>query len=222
MIREELEGPLGKIAFDPQRKDSAGRKRGEIEPNTEIEDDIYKRIMGYVSTNYAKSDPHIDDVLRQVIASGEYSDMIKPPDQSYVYRGMGVDEETMKTFIGAEDLLDVREEPWIMDNMVKIYDRSFLLNPGLTNLSRALSSWTTEIEVARRFSFPRSESRGDGSGGFAVVLYASPAENPSAFLDISGMYNLKGVGSFSHEKEVIGIGEIKVSKVEYRGYKYRK
>lgn len=224
LIREELVKPLGNIAFDPQRKDRPERSKEEIEPNTEVEDDILKRIVSHIAGNYSKPDPDIEDVIRQVILSGEYSDMLRPPDEEYVYRGMGVDEPTIKEFLGIQDVSELQKIKWSRDSGKGVmYDTSFLLHPepsiNRPKTPRSMSSWTSDLSIARKFAHPNKEWGGK-NGGYAVILYASTSDNLGSFLDLSSIYGISNVGSYSSEKETIGFGSIRISKVEYLGWEH--
>lgn len=68
------------------------------------------------------------------------------------------------------------------------------------------SSWTSSISVAENFAdFKYNKS--------SIVLIASVLDNSNSFLDLRNLYDIKLFNSYAHEKEIIGLGPIKVKEL---------
>jgi hypothetical protein len=187
-------GPLGKTAFSKNRLDDAPRN----EPDMRAERELYDDLKDYVISNTPlKNAP--GKTVQDLISTGKYPKIFKSPAAGLtVYRGMVVSEKWLAAALGAkeDEVPDSGEE-----------ETSFTYAPQ----GGSSSSWSRQKEAAQRFA---NRARG---GKFAVVIHASESDNPESFLDMNdGLYNVTPMKRYSNEQEVMGIGDIKVFKLEWR------
>jgi hypothetical protein len=75
-----------------------------------------------------------------------------------------------------------------------------------------VSSWTTETKIAEIYSALFNKAQ-----PYGVVLTAYATDNPNCFVACpNGLYKVKGFDQFSGEQEYLGLGEIKVARVEWK------
>lgn len=141
---------------------------------------------------------HLEDkhvvMLKDMIANNMYPDVLKKPTQKYVFRGMYfTDPELYENFLS-----DLKS-----DSMV--YQDDY-------------SSWTTSLEVAKRFAnhFVLTNKEADiefqKQNYFFVLLVANTSDSANTFLDMSGWYE-EVSKTFKTEKEVAAVGPVKLTKV---------
>jgi hypothetical protein len=197
LIREEYTqvapgdpAPLGRIAFSPMRRDDVPTD----EADTPEEFVLYKRLKSYVMANTRLSDEGAAQ-LRDMIRAGNYPKIFKEPKVPIVYRGMHVGVDWLSECLGLP-----REE--IPDSGEKEGDFTYAHFRG------AGSSWSVSKDSA--YSFARYTNR------YSVVIHARTAENRLKFLDMNdGLYNVKPMNLMSSEEECLGLGPIKVFKMEW-------
>lgn len=202
---EDAEAPkgaeLGRIAFAPVRKTKP------YEKNTDIEEQLFNALKNHYDSNWKLSSEQCQ-LLQKILANGWYSDIIKEPKDDIVYRGMNVDEKWLRTVL---DLNDAEETPG--EGIEEIF---FTFVPD-TRRRQAASSWTQDKNTAEYFSTYQSAMQPDTH--YKIVLYAKVVDNPNMFVvGENGLYDVEYLGDNSDEHEVIGLGSIKVFKIEWEWF----
>ena len=206
-------GDLGIVAFPHSRTDVLFD-----ELNTPIEDKIETDLESFFH-NSGYIEP---DVLKKMIAfksKGEYKDIFIDPKVSKIYRGMSIDSEGLKkllrdkeTFKSAVNSL-ARGKKYIAEVKLQFKPRG------------GASSWTTQKEIAIKFANQNAVEQIDFvivkdkietfKGDAALILHADATENvEKKFSGPGGLYNLNFADEYSHEKEIICVGNVNVYKVE--------
>lgn len=206
LIREELEiypdaeappdAPLGQIAFSRERYDVTN-----TEKNTKVENDLFIDIVQHLEDNSPISMEDTKFML-SFIEKGQYKKIFRRPRVAKVYRGMRVSEKWVK------DVLRMSPEDQLADSGEE--DVSFIFSSRA-----AVSSWTRSQSQAERFS--RSELE-NVQEDYTVVLTADAQDPSNSFIDMVGFYMLMGLEDFKDEKEVIGVGKIKVSNISFKKF----
>jgi len=180
--------PLGKFAFPL-------RRRGKPpEPDTPEEKRLFNALVAHFADNIklnAKTAMSIKDLLSQ----GLYPEVFSSPDQEEVFRGMSVSKAWLSKALGmaAKDIPAKGSE-----------------EVGMTYKSRngGGSSWTVNKAITSKYF--RDPSR------VGVVLHARVADNPDSFvMGPDHLYRLDFIAGFAYEKEVVGLGDIKVYKISW-------
>ena len=180
---------LGQIAF------STRREGVPFEPNTKLEDDLYDIIRKHFGGDKTMS-AEAAEKIRSYVENNYYGDVFKKPKATTLYRGMTVDRDWIQAAVEQDNI----KSPGVLE-------KSFTFTPF-----RGGSPWSTSKDVAERFA-------GSVVGGrpYSVVLTANVENNPYRFITgPGGMYNVKGFDQHTSEKEVVGLGPIKVSKLEWK------
>ena len=173
------------------------------EVNTKVEDELEQELTTHFVNNMHMS-AKSGRALKTSLENDWYEKILSEPKRATVYRGLRVSEEWMVENIGDDWRKQFDETK---DGRLKI---NMVLRPNTGNASSAVTSWTNSIKMAREFAF------GPASGGsdLAVVCCAAIKDNPNQFIDsAAGLYGIKGHDEFADEKEVLGIGSIKISHI---------
>lgn len=186
---------FGRFLFAPERK-------GEVpyETNTQAEFDAFLGLKDHIKIN----EPMPQDValdLMGVLDDGSYSEILHEPKEEYVFRGISMNEEGLRNMIRLPPGEELKESG------------SAVINRMLKGSSRGegSSSWSTNLASALEFS------EAGYSRPFSVVLVAKRSENPNSFLEgPNGLYKVKAFSSFTHEKESIALGSIRIYKVYWQ------
>jgi len=180
--------PLGKFAFPL-------RRRGKPpEPDTPEEKRLFNALVAHFADNIklnAKTAMGIKDLLSQ----GLYPEVFSPPEQEEVFRGMSVSKAWLSKTLGmaAKDIPAKGSE-----EVETTYEPR---NGGG-------SSWTVNKAITSKYF--RDPSR------VGVVLHARVADNPGSFvMGPDHLYRLDFIAGFAYEKEVVGLGDIKVYKISW-------
>ena len=173
------------------------------EVNTEVEDELEQELTTHFVNNMHMSSKS-GRALKTSLEKKWYEKILAEPKQATVYRGLRVYEEWIVENIGENWRAQFDETK---DGRLKI---NMVLRPITGNASSAVTSWTNSIKTAREFAFgPASDD-----AVFAVVCCAAIKDNPNQFIDAAaGLYGIKGHDEFADEKEVLGIGSIKISHI---------
>lgn len=183
--------PLGRIAFAPRRS------KKPYEPNTPEEETLFRQIKRQFEDN-KPFDAEVCGQVRRYLAKGWYSDVFKEPGAAVVYRGMGITRASLNRW-----LLRVLKMKELPKN-----NGSAEVNYRYTPKSQGASSWTTSKTVANDFSMGKSD--------YAVIFHARVEDNPNMFVTgPGGLYNIDGFETYETEKEAIGLGTIRIFKVEW-------
>jgi hypothetical protein len=184
------DGPFDKIAFADERHGLGG-----IEPDNKTE----RLVVRQLRTHFANSKgitPGTASMLQAMLKNGEYKDFIAAPKNRVVFRGMRVPKAWVAKAIGEKAMYSIPL------HKRAAFEKKFTFTP-----KRPVASWTSSIATAREFS--------QGSTDYSVVLHAAVDENPNKFIDCKrGFYDSTIADNYNDENEVIGIGQIKVFKLE--------
>lgn len=183
--------PLGRIAFSPFRVEKSIPKN---EINTEREAQLYDALEAHVDRNI-KLPKEETDFIKSMMKQGRYENMFKEPEHELLYRGMNIPGHWLKKILGLRPGAPLKEK-----GSAKV---NFLYRPKQGNAT----SWSTKKTVAKTFG---------GPGMYEIIFTASVADNPNAFLDLDGIYKVYPMNYFKREKEVIGMGKIRVTKIEWK------
>lgn len=195
---ESPKAVFGRFAFADEEDRLRPVKDRWWEQNTEIEADVLDQL-----NNHAYEDIPIKkssaDVLGTILKKGQYTDILHEPDRRFLYRGMTVP----KSWVAS--LLKKNPDQVKPRGIVKV-DFTFKPRGGS-------SSWTANKKVAKKFSK-------DNLGDVSIIIYASVNDNPNRFVaGPGGLYKLSAFSEFVGEKESMGLGDIKVCKIEWEVFR---
>lgn len=186
--------PLGKLAFPGSRNN----KKLPVEPNTQTENELFNDLVAHFEGSELL-DKEKSNLIRKFLQKGNYHDVFKEPKVATLYRGMGV----KSTWLAKALKLNVKEL-----GRKGSLEKSFTFTPN-----RGGSSWTSDIKTARNFGHNNATSDFDS---YVVIMHANVDKNPSRFIvGPGGLYNVDGFDTHIDEKESIGLGPIKVSKITW-------
>jgi hypothetical protein len=132
---------------------------------------------------------------------GSYPSILIPPTVPTIYRGMDVSKAWLAKALGAE-ARDLRYKGAL--GLKGKAEVNFTFVPR-----RGASSWTKSRSVAKGFHSSEYNRAN-------ITLHADVAENAGRLLDARGMYkNIDLLDRFSDEKEILGIGPIRVHMIEW-------
>ena len=176
------------------------------EVNTKVEDELEQELTTHFVNNVHMSSKS-GRALKTSLENDWYEKILAEPTQTNVYRGLRVSEEWMIKNIG-----DDWRKQFDETKTGRLKTNNMILRPaaGAGSFEAAVTSWTNSIKTAREFAFgPASDD-----AVFAVVCCAAIKDNPNQFIDsAAGLYGIKGHDEFADEKEVLGIGSIKISHI---------
>ena len=173
------------------------------EVNTEVEDELEQELTTHFVNNMHMSSKS-GRALKTSLEKKWYEKILAEPKQATVYRGLRVSEEWMVENIGENWRKRFNET-----KTGRLKTNNMILRPGAGagSFEAAVTSWTNSIKMARHFAF-------GPASGLAVVCCAAIKDNPNQFIDAAaGLYGIKGHDEFADEKEVLGIGSIKISHI---------
>lgn len=188
-------GPMGKILF--------GAERNLPEPDTSQERQLFNALDNQIDQNEPFS-AAFSKIIQQLLAKGLYKDIVVGPSVKQVYRGMNMDIKHFAKFM---------KKPinkLTFEGSLK-FKKPFVFNPRKKG---GASSWTWDQKVAKRFSK-------DNENIVEILLVADVAENKNKLFDLKKYYQYFNK-EFKKEKEVIGLGPIKVKGIIWKisNYKY--
>jgi hypothetical protein len=184
------DGPFDKIAFADERPGLDG-----IEPDNKTERFVMRQLRSHFS-NAKGITPKTASMLQAMLKNGEYKDFIVEPKNRVVFRGMRVPKAWVAKAIGEKAMYSIPLHKRVA------FEKKFTFTPR-----RPVASWTSSIATAREFS--------EGSTDYSVILHAAVDENPNKFIDCKrGLYGSTIAADYEDENEVIGIGQVKVFKLE--------
>lgn len=194
--------PFGKYAFANSRL-----PRYEVEPekNTKIEDDVEKALR----THFKSGNPFSSNVvstIKNVLDSGDYSDIIFEPDAEVVYRGMHVDSSWLSAQIDSSS--------WNLPEEGN-FQKTFFFKP-FNNQSSWSLDYDAAYSVAETNFYDRVIALDEGRS-YIIILEARISDNHNKFISApDGLYKLQFTIDYQDELECIGLGDIKVSKLSWR------
>jgi hypothetical protein len=200
--------PFGQVAFPETRKDI------EVdEENTPIESEVESALIDHFVDNAAISKDH-SSLLQHILKTKQYQDIIKEPKISVAYRGMIV----KKAWI--QNTLKVTDEEFAASTKYpetwNEFPAKFVFKPK----RRASTSWTDYRSIAIQFSQDANNaSMIKRDEQYSIVLCATVEDNKNKMLQsVNALYNMKGIDEFEDEREIVGLGDIKVSKILWKPY----
>ena len=188
------EDPLGRIAF-AMALTRKRRKGAPYEPDTSLEKKLGKAIEAHFEGHMILS-PEMAQLLRDLMSQGLYPNMLAEPTAGIVYRGMNIEDrgvawlkkQARGELIGKKGMIDVNMK----------------YKP-----KRGAASWTTKKKVAEEFFNTGAE--------YHIILHARVEDNPGMFLSAEkGLYKTDFAERFVHEHEALGLGTIKVFRIEWK------
>ena len=198
-------GELGSQVFADRAPE--GPHQG-VERDTKVEAALYKALQAHLKgpTSHLFDEEKMDLVLR-LVKDPQYNDVFTLYTSSDVYRGMGVSDEWLDARIPGWQKLPEISAPGSTWTEVQPADFEFV--PQDT----AVSSWSNRLWRAKDFArhFARRNK-----GVYGVVMIADSKTNN--FLDLSELYKFRGLDKYAWEKEVVGLGSIRVKEIQIWKY----
>lgn len=185
------DAPLGRIAFPTKRQDKP------FEPDTKEEQRLYTALSDYFRSNVPLSAKDAG-TIRELLSNGWYADVFSEPTGGEVYRGMAVPKSWLLQLLKKKSIPASGEQ-----------EISTTVSP-----KKNVSSWSSDRKTSVYFtSNPAVRTKGADT---TVILHALVEENPGSFVEgESGLYDVEGFEEYSGEKEVLGLGPIKIFKVTW-------
>ena len=195
--KESPDDVLGTFAF-PNVRIANDRP---YERNTKVEDRIEDELNSHFSGRSSISSKSVS-VLKDLLSQGKYSDIIKTPKVDVVYRGMAVSKKWIQKIVKNAKVLDGKKGS-ISANFTYVPKRG------------ASSSWSKLLKKARDFAQDNIEDYTNLV--YVVVLWAETGgKNANSFLSgDDGLYKLDFAKRFDHEREIVGLEDIKVFKITW-------
>lgn len=186
--------PFEEFAFAEERY-------GQVpnEPDNELEKRLYKALVDHFNEGIILP---LDDAmqLQDILKSGKYSSVIHGPSQdiAYVYRGMDVTEEWMRSALKLKE----NDKLPLLGRM----KASFTFKPRL-----GASSWTSNEKIA--FDFIESEN----PENYQIIMLAEISKNPFGFIaGDDGLYRIGDLDRHANEHEIVALGHTNVSMIAWR------
>jgi hypothetical protein len=190
---EATEKKLKRLPGGPFGKIFAGDERSLPEPNNEKESDVLNSIHNHVVDNLSIP-KKITNQIANVLDKKLYNDVIKKPNQKIVFRGMALSPNSVRK---------------LLSKIPKQRTLINLKNPiKYKSLSGAGSSWTKLQGIAHNFAMDSYEL----GRPYIIILVAETSKNENKFFDLNEYYNQIDDQN-KKEMEVIGLGEILISKI---------
>jgi hypothetical protein len=200
LVMELSNAPFDKFAFADQRK-------GEVpeEKNNDEEQRLYDDIASYFSENSTISKEDAE-LIHDILKSGMYKDVFHAPKEQTVYRGMAVDGNFMRKALKLPENAEISTDPGDSDAHFTFTPRGDM---GAT-------SWTVDFEVAKKFADDMCDRK---RTPFQLIMIAATDDNTNRLAaGPDGLYKIPGFDKYDIESEVIGLGQIKVSKILWAYY----
>jgi len=213
------DAPLGKYAF----ADTSNRVKWEprlppYEQNTPEEEDL----RAHLADHFRRNDPIPQGLIDQIkgyMSLGYYSDIFSEPPAGVIYRGLYVSNLAFLKNILPN--IDVNDVPLISESVLVTNQFNFdVISKMMLDIDTTMditnktgkytTSWTKDSAQAVRFSSRQGKIF---EGDFGIVLCANAEDNPGKFIDCEGLYQLSRISSYSDEREVIGVGTVRVNRV---------
>ena len=213
------DAPLGKYAFaDILNRVEWGPRPPPYEQNTPEEEDLRAHLVDHFLRNDAIPQEQIDQI-KGYMSLGYYSDIFSEPPAGVIYRGLYVPNLAFLKKILPN--IDVNNVPLISESVLVTNRFNFdVINKMMLNIDTTVditnkagkytTSWTKDPTQAVSFS---SKSGKILEGDFGIVFCANVEDNPGKFIDCEGLYQLRHISSYDGEREVIGVGTVRVNRV---------
>lgn len=187
---------LQRYAFQPHRKERLPR-----ESDTPDEASLYDALRTHFVMN-ATIKKHDADTLRAIMDGGKYKKIFHAPRQEWVFRGMIVKEDWLRTALKLSD----------DDDRLNTSGRDsgkFTFTP---KRGVYVTSWSTDGSLSDRYAL----SETNDPDAYGVVMSAEVADNPNRLIACDdGLYNVRGYDECDYEHEVLALGPIHVQYIAW-------
>lgn len=189
-ISSPKDGTLGKYAWPANRMED----HLPYEKNTDEEELLSSQFYTHFQSTTNKSASGIDEkgvnILKKMLANGEYPDIIREPKTKTIMRGMAVSDQELRSLSGGD---------YVAQGKTLNYSGIFIPK-------KSASSWTTNKPSAIGFA-RQNESN---VKMHCIVLIARVSDNPGKLLQCdNALYKFDFAESVTDEHEVIALGNIK-------------
>ena len=196
---EKASALMGKWAWPQERKS----KNMPFEKSTKIENKLLSAIEGHFGGQNSITDD-VAQKLMDILEKGMYSDVIHPPAQNLLYRGLVVDITWLARILGYKTLKSMPQSG--------IVKKNFTFKPK----TGSATSWSHSKSVARGFAGDLEKNYYERYNRAGIMMFARPDDNPNKFVaGPDGLYKLDEPSEYTHEKETVGLGPIKVFQIQY-------
>lgn len=206
IIREELD--FGKVIFAPERGDIS-TPVSEREPNTRQEQELYNSLKGWVREKIPFG--HLESTILDAMNDPRYSDFFHPPPlDTPVYRGLHDVDWGIITdkFLTGNHNAEALEKA---DDAAGSGLGGYVSCDFMTE-NRGMTSWTRDLEVAKRFAVQKS------SIPINIVLEALPRLSADAMFDLNAVQKEVPDLMFHpqiDEGEIIAFGPVRVTGIYF-------
>jgi hypothetical protein len=217
-LRDKMPGEspktkMGKWAW-PQDRGRHQKGMMPFEKSTKLEMQLLDAVV-----NHFRGD-HLDvesaELLHGFLKRGQYTDIIHEPNYNILYRGLSVPSKWVAKILGYKKTAELPAMGTV--------EKMFTFNPK----KGGATSWSVDKKQSvifagdMKFHYPAGYED-DGhkikEGETGLLMYAALDDNPHRFVSgPDGLYKLRGAQHYDDEKEAIGLGPIKVYKVEFVRY----
>jgi hypothetical protein len=182
--------PMGKIAWPKQN--FSKRHLDSWETDTKIEKTIMVELERHFTGHLGAISPFVVKQLRGFLENDLYSNVIKRPASKKIYRGMMLNKIMVKKLFGKN--FDFKNSK-----------KQTIRTPFKYIPLRLVSSWTTDLSVAKSFAEEDTDPYG-------IILTADVDKNPW-LVDCKVLYNYMFAANFVDERETIALGTVIVDSV---------
>lgn len=206
--------PLDNYAFADHRRDVPKEKDNDLE----------QRMYGALKNHFESSKTINDNdgkLMMKLIQNGQYAKIFKKPKGITVYRGMSVSEEYLRKCIDGKVSFEGQKFGKYVRKLINKQIPTRGQKAGrfefIPHKGKFASSWTSDKDTAVGFSYSRQHD----DFTYALILEANVDENDGSFIaGPDGLYNVPEFSNYEHENEYLGLGTIKVSKIEWEEIRY--
>lgn len=188
---------FGKWAWPNFRSDEDSLPpEAQQEPDTPEENAAFDALHDLVRKNVPLAQSDASN-LKAALQSGQY-DAVQPPSEMFVYRGMSVSDEWLRTALKLPAGATLDREGSA--------DGSFTFTPR----KGESTSWTLNQGRAEDFAFASITSKLQ----YAVMMTA-PVDPENMLAGPGGFYAVETLDAFPEEEEVVCIGPVAVATIEW-------
>ena len=218
-LRDEIPGEspkakMGKWAWPQDRGGRQQKGMMPFEPSTKIEMKLLDAIVNHFLGDHL--DVESAELIQGFLKKGQYADIIHEPNYNILYRGLAVPSKWMAKILGYKKTAELPAMGTV--------EKKFTFNPK----KGGATSWSVDKKQSvifagdMKFHYPpgyEDDGHKIKEGETGLLMYAALDDNPHRFVSgPDGLYKLKDAQRYSDEKEAIGLGPIKVYKVEFVRY----
>lgn len=182
---------------------AGARRKNDVpfEVDTEIERKVLMQLDKHFASDFASKAVTADSVavLKSILKKGKYSDVIKAPTCKIIKRGMSVTKSELEKLLG-------KSMPGMMER-----GEARTIKHNFTYIPKGeISSWTSDIAVAKGFFKQNSDERRK----YSIILMAHVSDNPGKLLQCdNALYKISAFAYNDDEHEIVAIGNVKISSI---------